>query len=399
MEQNLNQVPRANRIHIGFFGRRNAGKSSLVNAVTGQQMAIVSDVRGTTTDPVEKAMELLPIGPVVIIDTPGLDDVGVLGRQRVNRAMEALSHTNIAVLVVDGTAGMAAEDTMLLKQLQQRQIPYVIAWNKADLPQQDAPEEAVLVSAETGMGIDRLKAYLSKRYQEAVGAERPCSIFGKAISKGDVVILVTPIDESAPKGRMILPQVQAIRELLDCFAICITVQPEQLASVLKLLNRSPRLVVTDSQAFGQVQRLVPETIPLTSFSILFARYKGVLGQAIAAVRTLEKLPAGSRILIAEGCTHHRQCNDIGTVKLPQWIQQHTGKQFQFAFTSGNTFPADLSAYGLIIHCGGCMLNQKEMESRAARAAEQGIPFTNYGLLIAYLNGIVKRSLTFLEQME
>ncbi len=399
MEQNLNQTPRADRIHIGFFGRRNAGKSSLVNAITGQLTAIVSEIRGTTTDPVEKAMELLPIGPVVIVDTPGLDDEGTLGKQRVERALGTLSHTDIAVLTVDGTTGMTVEDTSLLEQLKQQRIPYVIAWNKVDIPHQIPPEEAVAVSAKNGAGIEQLKSRLVQVFRNTIDVKKARSIFGGALSKEDVIILVTPIDESAPKGRMILPQVQTIREILDNCAICITVQPEQLSTALKLMRRPPRAVVTDSQVFAQIKSLVPKEIPLTSFSILFARYKGILKQAQTAVHTLKTLPENSRILIAEGCTHHRQCNDIGTVKLPQWIQTYTGKQFQFDFSSGNSFPTDLSSYQLVIHCGGCMLSQKEMESRGGRAAAQGVPCTNYGLLIAYLNGIMERSLTFLQQME
>lgn len=400
MEQDLNQTPRGNRIHIGFFGRRNAGKSSLVNAVTGQHIAIVSDIRGTTTDPVEKAMELLPIGPVVVIDTPGLDDVGELGEMRIARTRHTLEHTDLAVLVVDGTVGMMPEDNALLEQLKNRHIPYLIAWNKSDtavLPE-SLPPDTVPVSAVTGKGITTLKEQLAARYQRQITDQKVCSIFGNWLSPEDIVVLVTPIDESAPKGRMILPQVQAIREILDKTAICLVTQPEQLASSLKMLRQPPKLVVTDSQAFGQVKEIVPDVIPLTSFSILFAHYKGVLKPAVQAAKTLETLPENSRILISEGCTHHRQCNDIGTVKLPKWIQAHTGKAFHFNFTSGNTFPEDLSPYQLVVHCGGCMLNGREMESRAARAAAQGVPYTNYGTLIAYLNGILERSLTVLEQL-
>ncbi|MGN1403223.1 MAG: [FeFe] hydrogenase H-cluster maturation GTPase HydF [Ruminococcus sp.] len=400
MEQDLNQTPRGNRIHIGFFGRRNAGKSSLVNAITGQNIAIVSDIRGTTTDPVEKAMELLPMGPVVVIDTPGLDDVGELGEMRIARTRRTLEHTDLAVLVVDGTVGMTSEDTALLEQLKARHIPYLIAWNKSDtavLPE-ILPPDTVPVSAVTGEGIPALKEQLAARYQRQAALRETRSIFGNWLSPEDIVVLVTPIDESAPKGRMILPQMQAIREILDKTAVCLVTQPEQLAFSLKMLRQPPKLVVTDSQAFGQVKEIVPDAIPLTSFSILFAHYKGVLKPAVQAAKALETLPENSRILISEGCTHHRQCNDIGTVKLPKWIQAHTGKAFQFDFTSGNTFPEDLSAYQLVVHCGGCMLNQREMESRAARAAAQGVPYTNYGTLIAYLNGILERSLTVLEQL-
>lgn len=401
MEQTLNQTPRANRIHIGFFGRRNAGKSSLVNAVTGQAISIVSDIRGTTTDPVEKAMELLPIGPVIMIDTPGLDDTGELGALRVARTRRTLEHTDLAVLVIDAAVGMTKEDFQLLEQLKAQHIPFLIAWNKSDavvLPKQ-LPQNAIPVSAVTGEGITALKECLVALYQSQTNPKAERSIFGKALSPEDMIILVTPIDESAPKGRMILPQVQAIREILDKTAICLVTQPEQLAASLAMLQKPPKLVITDSQAFAQVKEIVPESVPLTSFSILFAHYKGILKPAVQAAKALETLPDGSWILISEGCTHHRQCNDIGTVKLPKWIQEHTGKTFQFDFTSGNTFPEDLSPYQLVVHCGGCMLNQREMEARAKRAAAQKIPYTNYGTLIAYLNGILTRSLTFLKWME
>lgn len=401
MEQTLNQTPRVNRIHIGFFGRRNAGKSSLVNAVTGQAISIVSDIRGTTTDPVEKAMELLPIGPVIMIDTPGLDDTGELGALRVARTRRTLEHTDLAVLVIDAAVGMTKEDFQLLEQLKAQHIPFLIAWNKSDavvLPKQ-LPQNAIPVSAVTGEGITALKECLVALYQSQTNPKAERSIFGKALSPEDMIILVTPIDESAPKGRMILPQVQAIREILDKTAICLVTQPEQLAASLAMLQKPPKLVITDSQAFAQVKEIVPESVPLTSFSILFAHYKGILKPAVQAAKALETLPDGSWILISEGCTHHRQCNDIGTVKLPKWIQEHTGKTFQFDFTSGNTFPEDLSPYQLVVHCGGCMLNQREMEARAKRAAAQKIPYTNYGTLIAYLNGILTRSLTFLKWME
>lgn len=401
MEQTLNQTPRANRIHIGFFGRRNAGKSSLVNAVTGQAISIVSDIRGTTTDPVEKAMELLPIGPVIMIDTPGLDDTGELGALRVARTRRTLEHTDLAVLVIDAAVGMTKEDFQLLEQLKAQHIPFLIAWNKSDavvLPKQ-LPQNAIPVSAVTGEGITALKECLVALYQSQTNPKAERSIFGKALSPEDMIILVTPIDESAPKGRMILPQVQAIREILDKTAICLVTQPEQLAASLAMLQKPPKLVITDSQAFAQVKEIVPESVPLTSFSILFAHYKGILKPAVQAAKALETLPDGSWILISEGCTHHRQCNDIGTVKLPKWIQEHTGKTFQFDFTSGNTFPEDLSPYQLVVHCGGCMLNQREMEARAKRAAAQKIPYTNYGTLIAYLNGILTRILTFLKWME
>ncbi len=396
MEQDRNQTPRANRVHIGFFGRRNAGKSSLINAVSGQTVSVVSPVLGTTTDTVEKAMELLPIGAVVLVDTPGMDDSGSLGELRIQQAKRAVTHTDIAVLVIDASVGITEADRAILQLLKQQNIPVLQAWNKCDLAQ-SIPADGVPVSALTGQGIDALKTQLGAFYQKH--AAQPRSLFGSLLKKEDLVILVTPIDESAPKGRMILPQVQAIREILDRTAVCLVTQTDQLAHTLSLLKQPPRLVITDSQAFEQVKQIVPKEIMLTSFSILFARFKGVLSPAMQAAQALEALPAGSRILISEGCTHHRQCNDIGTVKLPKWIQSYTQKTFQFDFSSGNSFPEDLSPYQLIVHCGGCMLNQREMESRAARAVSQGVPYTNYGVLIAYLNGILKRSLSFLTAIE
>ena len=370
----------------------------LINAVAGQTISVVSPVCGTTTDTVEKAMELLPIGAVVLIDTPGLDDTGTLGELRVQQARRAFSHTNLAVLVIDASTGMTEADHTILQQLEQQQIPVLQVWNKCDIAD-SVPETGIAVSARTGQGIQMLKEQLGKLYQQHAEKQPPSSLFGSLLRPEDVVLLVTPIDESAPKGRMILPQVQAIREILDRTAVCLVTQPEQLAHTLSLLKQPPRLVVTDSQAFGQVKSLVPENILVTSFSILFARYKGVLAPAMQAAQTLETLPENSRILISEGCTHHRQCNDIGTVKLPRWITAHTGKQFSFSFSSGNSFPEDLTPYRLVVHCGGCMLNQREMETRAAKAAAQGIPYTNYGVLIAYLNGILERSLTFLKALE
>lgn len=396
MEQDRNQTPRANRVHIGFFGRRNAGKSSLINAVAGQTVSVVSPVLGTTTDTVEKAMELLPIGAVVLVDTPGMDDSGSLGELRIQQAKRAVTHTDIAVLVIDASVGITEADHAILQLLKQQNIPVLQAWNKCDLAQ-SIPADGVPVSALTGQGIDALKTQLGAFYQKH--AAQPRSLFDSLLKKEDLVILVTPIDESAPKGRMILPQVQAIREILDRTAVCLVTQTDQLAHTLSLLKQPPRLVITDSQAFEQVKQIVPDEIMLTSFSILFSRFKGVLTPAMQATQALEALPAGSRILISEGCTHHRQCNDIGTVKLPKWIQSYTKKTFQFDFSSGNSFPEDLSPYQLIVHCGGCMLNQREMENRAARAASQGVPYTNYGVLIAYLNGILKRSLSFLTAIE
>lgn len=387
----MEQTPRANRVHIGFFGRRNAGKSSLINAIAGQTVSVVSPVCGTTTDTVEKAMELLPIGAVVLIDTPGLDDVGTLGSLRVRQAKRALTHTDIAVMVIDAAAGMTPEDREILQQLEQRHIPTIQVWNKCDQATPPA-ENAIAVSAATGEGIRELKEELGRFYQKLPIARQPVRLFGSLLHPEDVVLLVTPIDESAPKGRMILPQVQAIREILDQTAICVVTQPEQLRRTLSLLKEPPRLVVTDSQAFGTVRSIVPEEILLTSFSILFARLKGVLAPAMQAAQTLQTLPDGSRILISEGCTHHRQCDDIGTEKLPRWVRQYTGRDIRFVFTSGGEFPENLSPYALIIHCGACMLGEREMQSRLRRAAEQCIPVTNYGIAIAQIHGILDRAL-------
>lgn len=394
-----NSTPKANRLHIGFFGRKNAGKSGLINCMTGQNVSIVSPIGGTTTDPTEKAMELLPIGAVNLVDTPGLDDDTPLGKLRIEKTKEVMARTDIAVCVVDAAVGMAETDQLLMEKLKSRHIPFLLVWNKTDLQQQSTmPAEAIPVSTKTGKGIQELKERLGQLYAETIGSQKNAAIFGGILKKNDIVILVTPIDESAPKDRMILPQVQSIRAILDSFAVCITVQPPQLSVVLPLLKKAPRLVVTDSQVFAQVKDIVPSSIPLTSFSILFARYKGVLQQAMAAATALEQLAAGSHILIAEGCTHHRQCGDIGTVKLPQWIEKHTGKQFQYHFASGKSFPENLSAYDWIVHCGGCMRTETEMRYRAASAAAQGIPYTNYGMLIAYLNGILERSLSVVQEM-
>lgn len=387
----MEQTPRANRVHIGFFGRRNAGKSSLINAIAGQTVSVVSPVCGTTTDTVEKAMELLPIGAVVLIDTPGLDDVGTLGSLRVRQAKRALTHTDIAVMVIDAAAGMTPEDREILQQLEQRHIPTIQVWNKCDQATPPA-ENAIAVSAATGEGIRELKEELGRFYQKLPIARQPVRLFGSLLHPEDVVLLVTPIDESAPKGRMILPQVQAIREILDQTAICVVTQPEQLRRTLSLLKEPPRLVVTDSQAFGTVRSIVPEEILLTSFSILFARLKGVLAPAMQAAQTLQTLPDGSRILISEGCTHHRQCNDIGTVKLPNWLQQYTGKSLNFQFCSGTEFPENLAPYSMVIHCGGCMLNHREIQYRMRTATDQSIPFTNYGTIIALITGTLARSL-------
>ena len=386
----LNSTPSGERVHIGFFGMRNAGKSSVVNAVTGQALSIVSDVKGTTTDPVQKAMELLPLGPVVIIDTPGLDDEGELGAKRVQRARQALNKCDVAVLVVDAAVGMQAADRALLRDMEQKDVAHLVVFNKTDLaPPPETGAHTLAVSAKTGDGIRALKERI------AALADRPDEkrVIGDLLTGEDLVVLVTPIDASAPKGRMILPQVQTIRDVLDSEASCVVTQPEQLTGVLHALKAPPKLVVTDSQAFHIVKDLVPEDIPLTSFSILFARYKGILETAVDGVRHIAALRDGDTVLISEGCTHHRQCEDIGTVKLPRWLGEMTGRALNFAFTSGREFPEDLSPYALIVHCGGCMLNEREMRYRRKCAEDQGVPFTNYGTLIAHRTGILRRSLS------
>ncbi|MBR3948592.1 MAG: [Clostridia bacterium] len=387
----LNEVSSGERIHIGFFGMRNAGKSSLVNAFTGQKLSVVSDVKGTTTDPVRKAMELLPLGPVVIIDTPGIDDEGTLGEMRVQKAKEILAKTDVAVLVCDATKGVSDYDESLIAIFAEKKIPYVIAFNKSDLlsDKKESRDNAVYVSALTGENIDRLKNTVAALSKEK-GEKR--YIVSDLINEGDVVVLVTPIDESAPKGRLILPQQQTIRDILDKGGIALTVQTNQLESALNSLKEKPRIVITDSQAFGRVSDIVPEDIPLTSFSILFARYKGELKSLVDGADAIDKLSDGDKVLISEGCTHHRQCNDIGTVKMPGWIKKYTGKDITFEFTSGGEFPEDLSAYALVVHCGGCMLNEREMKSRQEKAMSEAVPMVNYGMAIAKMNGILKRSL-------
>lgn len=387
----LNEVSSGERIHIGFFGMRNAGKSSLVNAFTGQNLSVVSDVKGTTTDPVRKAMELLPLGPIVIIDTPGIDDEGTLGEMRVQKAKEILSKTDIAILVCDAVRGVSDADEELIRIFSEKKIPYVIAFNKSDLlsDKKESRDNTVYVSALTGENIDRLKNTVAALNKEK-GEKR--YIVSDLINEGDMVVLVTPIDESAPKGRLILPQQQTIRDILDKGGIVLTVQTNQLESALNSLKEKPRMVITDSQAFGKVSDIVPEDIPLTSFSILFARYKGELKSLVDGADALEKLSDGDKVLISEGCTHHRQCNDIGTVKMPGWIKKYTGKDIAFEFTSGGEFPEDLSAYALVVHCGGCMLNEREMKSRQEKAISEAVPMVNYGMAIAKMNGILKRSL-------
>lgn len=386
----LNGVVSAERVHIGFFGLRNAGKSSLVNAVTGQALSLVSDVKGTTTDPVKKAMELLPIGPVVIIDTPGLDDVGELGLQRVERAKQVLDKTDIAVLVVDAVKGLSHLDVQLTELFKEKKIPYLIAYNKADLLNEipTHTDTEIYVSAEKNTNINELKEKLGSMARVTANTK---TLLGDLVNAYDTVILVTPIDESAPKGRLILPQQQTIRELLEIGATVMVCKETELKNSLDALCVKPKLVITDSQAFGYVSKIVPKDIMLTSFSILFARYKGDLNTVVEGAAHLDNLKDGDKVLISEGCTHHRQCNDIGTVKMPDWIKNYTGKNIEFAFTSGGEFPQDTNEYALIVHCGGCMLNEKEMKSRLHKAKENGTPVTNYGIAIAQMNGILKRS--------
>ena len=457
----LNETPSGERVHIAFFGRRNAGKSSVMNAVTGQALSVVSEVKGTTTDPVSKAMELLPLGPVVMIDTPGIDDEGELGALRVKKSYEVLGKTDTAVLVIDGTEGAAAADLELLRKLEERRIPVIVVWNKTDLaadgrkpgiggqqenvdepgkdsttgkenaaeperpeksgggqlpsskavPEPEGTDKArrsqtenpqlpaelqaladvgrlIFVSAKTGAGISELKECLARAAKQE---EPKRQLVGDLIQKNDLVILVIPIDKAAPKGRLILPQQQTIRDILERGAYALTVRDTELPALLAAGNLSPKLIITDSQVFGSVSKCVPPEILLTSFSILFARYKGDLETVVRGAAALSQIQDGDRILISEGCTHHRQCGDIGTVKLPGWIREFTGKEPEFHFTSGTEFPEDLCGYKLIVHCGACMLNEREMQTRLRRAAEQGVPMTNYGILIACMKGILKRS--------
>ena len=386
----LNETPLANRIHIGIFGKRNAGKSSIINAMTGQNLAIVSDVAGTTTDPVLKAMELLPLGPVVMIDTPGLDDVGELGLMRVQKAYQILNKTEIALIVVDGTVGITAEDEKIIERIRSKQIPYLIVKNKMDLCERAEEEEnTIFVSAATGQNIYELKELIGKL---APKEEESRKIVSDILQTNDFVVLVVPIDFSAPKGRLILPQQQTIRDVLEAGAAAIVTRDNELAETLQNLGKKPRLVITDSQVFRTVSGIVPDDVELTSFSILMARYKGDLEINVKGARALEHLKDGDKVLISEGCTHHRQCEDIGTVKLPRWIQEYTGKKLEFQFTSGTEFPVNLSEYALIVHCGGCTLNEREMKYRLKCAEDQNIPMTNYGICIAYLNGILERSI-------
>lgn len=397
----LNNTPSAERTHIGIFGRRNAGKSSLINALTGQNLAIVSDVKGTTTDPVMKAMELLPLGPVVMIDTPGLDDEGDLGTLRIQKAYQILNKTDIAILVVDACLGITKEDLGILKKIQDKKIPYLIVFNKIDLAEsarstfivvdnKQVPEENILfVSTDTRENIYELKERIAALAPTEDDERR---IVGDLIHPSDFIVLVVPVDKSAPKGRLILPQQQTIRDLLDSDAAAVVIKENELENTLIKLGQKPSLVITDSQVFAQVDAIVPKDIPLTSFSILFARYKGNLETVVNGAKTLDSLKDGDTVLISEGCTHHRQCEDIGTVKLPRWVKEFTGKDIHFEFTSGNEFPLNLEKYRLIIHCGGCTLNEREMKYRLKCAEDAGIPMTNYGTAIAYMKGILKRSI-------
>ena len=396
----MNDTPSAQRVHIGFFGRRNAGKSSVLNAVTGQELAVVSDVRGTTTDPVQKAMELLPLGPVVMIDTPGIDDEGELGELRMRKSYQVLNRTDVAVLVVDAAEGPDSRDFALLERIRAKGIPSAVVYNKVDLVGEVPAAEAsaqeslwgglhpIFVSARTGKGISELKECLARLGKPQVSDKR---IVGDLLEPGDLAVLVVPIDSAAPKGRLILPQQQTIRDVLEAAATAVVVRDTELKKTLGDLGRKPKLVITDSQAFKQVAEVTPRDILLTSFSILFARYKGNLAAVAAGAAALERVREGDKVLICEGCTHHRQCEDIGTVKLPRWIRAHTGCEPEFVFTSGTEFPDDLSPYKLVVHCGGCMLNEREMKYRLKCAGDQGVPMTNYGILIAYMQGILKRS--------
>lgn len=395
----MNQTPMSERLHIGFFGKRNAGKSSVVNAVTGQDLAVVSDVKGTTTDPVYKSMELLPLGPVVMMDTPGIDDEGELGALRVKKSYQVLNKTDVAVLVIDGTAGLSSEDRALVERVRRKKIPYLVVINKKELSDGELEgkirselsleEEQILsVSAALREGINELKERIAAA-ANTEGEEK--YLVRDLLDPSDIAVLVVPIDSAAPKGRLILPQQQTIRDILEADAVSVVVKETELKNVLRQFHKKPKMVITDSQAFGLVAKDTPEDILLTSFSILFARYKGNLEAAVRGVTALDTLEDGDVVLISEGCTHHRQCEDIGTVKIPRWIREYTGKDIRIETTSGTEFPDDLTGYKMVIHCGGCMLNEREMKYRASCAADQGVPMTNYGILIAYVKGILKRS--------
>lgn len=391
----LNQTPSGERIHIGFFGRRNAGKSSLVNAVTGQDLCVVSDTKGTTTDPVSKTMELLPLGPVVIIDTPGFDDEGELGLLRVKKASQVLNKTDIAVLVSDAENGLADCDKQLIELFEKKNIHYVVVFNKADLIEETkirGAADKLFVSAKTGFGVHELKERLAKL---APDESNKTPLVKDILKPEDLVVLVTPIDEAAPKGRIILPQQMMIREILDADAYCVVTKETTFVSAVNSLGRKPRLVITDSQAFAKVNAEMPEGVELTSFSILMARHKGLLNEAVKGVTAIDRLKDGDTVLISEGCTHHRQCGDIGSVKLPALLKKYTGKMLNIELSGGTGFPEDLSKYALIMHCGGCMLSERELVYRMKCAADAGVPMTNYGTAIAYMNGILERSITVL----
>ena len=392
----MNHTPTSERLHIGIFGKRNAGKSSIINAITEQDLAIVSDVKGTTTDPVMKSMELLPLGPVVFIDTPGLDDEGELGELRVKKAYQMLNKTDVALLVIDGKNGMTAEDESILTKIQEKGLPCIVVYNKKDLIIDNAIKsnaengiDCIWVSTTTGENIEELKRMIANAVPKA-DVYKP--IVSDLIKPLDFVVLVVPIDGSAPKGRLILPQQQTIRDILEAGAVPVVVKDTELSEMLDKLQVKPSLIITDSQVFGKVAQLVPEDIPLTSFSILMARYKGDLKTVVRGANALDDLQDGDTVMISEGCTHHRQCEDIGTVKLPKWIQEYTGKDIRFAFTSGTEFLDDLSNHKMVIHCGGCMLNEREMKYRLKCAEDAKVPMTNYGIAIAHMKGILGRSI-------
>jgi len=392
----MNTTPASERVHIAFFGRRNAGKSSLINAVTGQELSVVSDVAGTTTDPVYKTMELLPIGPVVIIDTPGYDDEGALGELRVKKTRQVLNRADCGILVVDATVGLGGCEKTLVALFEERKLPYLVVWNKADaVSVQDGKSDSLFVSAKTGAGIYELKERIGALLHRSEEERR---LIGDKIAPGDVAVLVVPIDEAAPKGRLILPQQQTIRDILEAEGMPLVVKDNGLRSAFSSLAEQPAMVITDSQVFGKVAKQVPAEVPLTSFSILMARYKGFLSTAVEGVRTLEKLQNGDKILISEGCTHHRQCGDIGTVKLPAMIRKFTGKEPEFVFTSGREFPEDLTGIRLVIHCGGCMLTERELSYRKKTAEDERVPFTNYGIAMAHMNGILARSVAMFPEV-
>ena len=393
----LNSTPNADRVHIGIFGRRNAGKSSIINAITGQQLAIVSDIEGTTTDPVSKAMELLPLGPVVIIDTPGLDDSGALGEMRIKKTYQVLNKTDIALLVVDSCVGMTESDFAILEKIREKKIPCLTVFNKSDISGMSVnTENEISVSTVTGENIHELKERIARIVPQNI-MEYP--IIADKVKSGDCVVMVVPIDKAAPKGRIILPQQNTLRELLDSGCTAVVCRDSELEHTLDTMSKPPKFVITDSQVFGKVSKIVPENICLTSFSILFARHKGNIFELVKGVKKLDTLSDNDIVLISEGCTHHRQCGDIGTVKLPAWIKKYTGRDIKFEFTSGTEFPAELSKYSMIIHCGGCMLNEREMKYRIKCAADASIPITNYGMTIAYVNGILKKSLEIFPEIE